>query len=86
MILGFGAGMQRFEGDASNILEIKYKIYWVIFSILSFPMLHIISIIPQNYITPGGLIPGVLPWLANSFLWTLVFYFILKKFYIFQDK
>lgn len=86
-IYGLGYGLQVFDNPDrpdAYLLSLKSKISDTIFLIISFPVITIlIYLFPYsqnwfNWFPFFGWTPSIL----NSLLWTLIFYFIIKRMYI----
>ncbi|MBI2107367.1 hypothetical protein HYT57_05275 [Candidatus Woesearchaeota archaeon] len=84
LLFSFGAGMSEFDNPDSESLRIKSFIYDGVYAVLTFP----VALVFYNLVfTPpleGYFLAGwawfLFPYILNSILWTLVFYFILKKY------
>ena len=72
----------------ADYLEFKGKIAEVIYLILSFPILTILMYLfpySQNWFEWFPFF-GWTPFILNSLLWSLVFYFIIKRMYLNKNK
>ena len=84
MILGFFSVMAFFENPDSQFLSIKNTIYNYIFNILSFPFVFMFSrvLYPFEILYESStyrLFILLGEFAANSLLWSIGFYFLLKK-------
>lgn len=70
--------MQSFDNPDDENLKTKSEIYFVGDTVLSFPLLFILDRMTfLVYALPGFL--GYIPFILNSGLWSLVFYFLIRK-------
>lgn len=85
LLLAAALGMDGFDNPDNMELVIRSDRYFMVYTVLSFPLLFTVDrIVPVNFFLYGLL--WYLLFILNSVLWTFVFYLILKKFYKFQDK
>ena len=77
LLWGFATGMAHFDNPNDNTLETKSKLYLNIYTVLSFPLLSVLDRMPLLDIFPSFF--GYIPFILNSALWTLVFYFLIRK-------
>lgn len=83
MIVGFGSTMALFDNPDDQFLKIRNTAYNSIFNILSFPFVYIFSfiLIPLAMARFPNILEWfgfLLPFIANSLLWSAGFYFLLK--------